>query len=60
MKGLNYKKFRESKKEYFVTKDGKFTKAEVIKKMGEWLMQNKHSEPTDFLETFQEIGRAHV
>ena len=50
---MDYKKFRESKKEYFVTKDGKLTKAEVIKKMGEWLMQNKHSEPTDFLETFQ-------
>ena len=53
MKGLNYKKFRESKKEYFVAKDGKFTKAEVIKKMGEWLMQNKQSEPEDFLEAFQ-------
>ncbi len=53
MKGLNYKKFRESKKEYFVTKNGRFTKAEVIKKMGEWLMQNKHSEPADFLEAFE-------
>ncbi len=50
---MDYKKFRESKKEYFATKDGKLTKAEVIKKMGEWLMQNKHSEPADFLETFQ-------
>lgn len=53
MKGLNYKKFRESKKEYFVTKDGRFTKTEVIKKMGEWLMQNKQSEPADFLEAFE-------
>lgn len=53
MKGLNYKKFRESKKEYFVTKDGRFTKVEVIKKMGEWLMQNKQSEPADFLEAFE-------
>ena len=53
MKGMDYKKFRKSKKEYFVTKDGKFTKAEVVKKMGEWLMQNKQSEPEDFLEAFQ-------
>jgi len=53
MKGMDYKKFRESKKEYFVTKEGKFTKKEVIQKMGEWLKQNETEEPWDFLEEYQ-------
>ena len=52
MKGMDYKKFRESEREYFTTKDGRFTKAEVIKQMGEWLKQNKSAEPEDFLNTF--------
>lgn len=52
MKGMNYKKFRESKNEYFVTKDGRFTKAEVVKKMSEWLKQNRSAEPEDFLEVY--------
>ncbi len=53
MKGMDYKKFRESKKEYFVTKDGKFTKKAVIQKMAEWLKQNETGEPEDFLEEYQ-------
>lgn len=52
MKGMDYKKFRESKKEYFDTKEGKFTKTEVIKKMAEWLKQNETGEPEDFLEDY--------
>ena len=50
---MDYKKFRESKKEYFVTKDGRFTKQEVIQKMAEWLKQNETGEPWDFLEEYQ-------
>jgi hypothetical protein len=53
MKGMDYKKFRESKKEYFVTKEGKFTKKEVIQKMAKWLKQNEAGEPWDFLEEHQ-------
>ncbi len=53
MKGMDYKNFRESKKEYFVTKDGRFTRAEVIKQMGEWLKQNKTAEPEEFLDAFE-------
>ncbi len=53
MKGMDYKKFRESKKEYFVTKDGKFTKKAVIQKMAEWLKQNEIGKPEDFLEEYQ-------
>ena len=50
---MNYKKFRESKKEYFVTKEGRFTKKEVIQKMSQWLKQNESGEPWDFLEEYQ-------
>ena len=53
MKGMDYKKFRESKKEYFVTKEGRFTKKEVIQKMSQWLKQNESGEPWDFLEEYQ-------
>ena len=52
MKGMDYKKFRESEKEYYTTKDGKFTKKEVIQKMAEWLKQNRSAEPEDFLENY--------
>ena len=50
---MDYRKFRESKKEYFDTKEGKFTKKEVIQKMAEWLKQNETGEPWDFLEEYQ-------
>ena len=53
MKGMDYRKFRESKKEYFDTKEGKFTKKEVIQKMVEWLKQNETGEPWDFIEEYQ-------
>jgi len=49
MKGMNYKKFRESKKEYFITKDGKFTKAEIIKQLEDWLTK-RMGEPQDFFD----------
>jgi hypothetical protein len=52
LKGMNYKKFRESKKEYFVTKDGRFTKAEIIKQLETWLTQ-KLGEPQDFFDKNQ-------
>jgi hypothetical protein len=46
---MNYKKFRESKKEYFITKDGRFTKAEIIKQLESWLTQ-RMGEPQDFFD----------
>ncbi len=46
---MNYKKFRESKKEYFITKDGKFTKAEIIKQLEDWLTK-RMGEPQDFFD----------
>ena len=46
---MNYKKFRESKKDHFVTKDGKFTKAEIIKQLENWLTQ-RLGEPQDFFD----------
>ena len=53
MKGMDYRRFRESKKEYFDTKEGKCTRKEVIQKMAEWLKQNETGEPWDFLEEYQ-------
>ena len=53
MKGMDYKKFRESKKEYYSTKEGRFTRKEVIQKMAEWLQQNKTAEPADFLVNYE-------
>jgi len=46
---MNYKKFRESKKDRFVTKDGTFTKAEIIKQLENWLTQ-RLGEPQDFFD----------
>ena len=47
--GMNYKKFRESKKDHFVTKDGRFTKTEIIKQLENWLTQ-RLGEPEDFFD----------
>jgi hypothetical protein len=49
LQSMNYKKFRDSKKEYFITKDGRFTKAEIIKQLETWLTQRK-GEPQDFFD----------
>ena len=44
---MNYKKFRESKNDHFITKDGRFTKAEIIKQLENWLTQ-RLGEPEEF------------
>ena len=49
MTGMNYKKFRESKKEYFITKDGRFTKGAIIKQLENWLT-HRLGEPQDFFD----------
>ena len=49
LKGMNYKKFRESKKEQFTTKNGRFTKTEIIKLLEKWLTQ-RMGEPQDFFD----------
>ncbi len=46
---MNYKKFRESKKKYFITNDGRFTKIEIIKKLESWLIE-RIGEPQDFFD----------
>ncbi len=52
MSGINYKKFRESKKEYFDTKEGKLTKQEVIRKLETWLKQ-RLGEPQEFFDNYE-------
>ncbi|MBI1829485.1 MAG: hypothetical protein HY222_04630 [Thaumarchaeota archaeon] len=49
LNSMNYKNFRESKKDRFVTKDGKFTKAEIIKQLENWLTQ-RLGKPQDFFD----------
>ena len=49
MTGMNYKKFRESKKEYFITKDGRFTKGAIIQQLENWLT-HRLGEPQDFFD----------
>jgi len=49
MTGMNYKKFRESKKEYFITKDGRFTREEIIQQLENWLT-HRLGEPQDFFD----------
>ena len=46
---MNYKKFRESKKEYFITTDGRFNKTDIIKQLENWLTQ-RMGEPQDFFD----------
>lgn len=52
MKGMNYKKFRESKDEFYITKDGRMSRIEVIQKLESFLKQ-KLGEGQDFFDEYQ-------
>jgi len=52
MKGMSYKKFRESKTEYYITNEGKMARAEIIKKLESFLKQ-KQGEGQDFFDRYQ-------
>ncbi len=49
---MSYKKFRESKKEYFVTKEGTLTKKEITKKLEAWMIQ-RLGDQQDFLDKYE-------
>ncbi len=49
---MSYKKFRESKAEYYTTNEGKMTRAEIIKKLEAFLKQ-KEGEGQDFFDKYQ-------
>ncbi len=52
MKGMNYKKFRESKNEFYITKDGRMSRLEVIQKL-ELFLKQKLGEGQDFFDQYQ-------
>jgi hypothetical protein len=52
MKGMRYKKFRESQAPYYDTIEGRMSRAEVIKKLESFLKQ-KLGEGQDFFDKFQ-------
>lgn len=52
MKGMSYKKFRESKIQHYSTKEGQLTRAEIIKKLESFLKQ-KQGEGQDFFDKYE-------
>jgi len=52
MKGMNYKEFRKSQAEFYLTKEGRMSRAEVIKKLESFLKQ-KLGEGQDFFDEYQ-------
>lgn len=52
MKGMSYKRFREYQAEFYITKEGRMSRAEVIKKLESFLKQ-KLGEGQDFFDEYQ-------
>ena len=52
MKVITYKKFRESEKPYYLSKEGRLTRAEVVKKLESFLKQ-KLGEGQDFFDQYE-------
>jgi hypothetical protein len=51
-KGMNYKRFRESYAEYYVSKDGRLGRSEVIKNLESFLKQQL-GEGQDFFDKYE-------
>lgn len=52
MKIITYKKFRESEQPYYLSKEGRLSRAEVVKKLESFLKQ-KLGEGQDFFEQYE-------
>lgn len=52
MKGMSYKKFRESQTEFYITTEGRLSRAEVIKKLESFIVQ-KRGRDQDFFDKYQ-------
>ena len=52
MKGMNYKKFRESEAKYYSTKEGRKSRGEIIKGLESFLKQ-KLGEGQDFFNKYE-------
>ncbi len=51
-KGMNYKRFRESHAEYYMSKDGGLSRSEVIKNLESFLKQQL-GEGQDFFDEYE-------
>ncbi len=51
-KGMNYKKFRESNVEYYISTEGRMSRTEVIKKLESFLKQQL-GEGKDFFDKYE-------
>ena len=52
MKGMSYKKFREVQAEFYITKEGRKSRSEVIKKL-ELFLKQKLGEGQDFFDQYE-------
>jgi len=52
MKGMDYKRFREHAVEFYMTTEGKLSRAEVIKRLESFIVK-KQGEGTDFFDKYQ-------
>jgi hypothetical protein len=52
MRGMTYRKFRESQVQYYLTKEGRFSREEVIKKL-ETFLKDKLGEGQDFFDQYE-------
>ena len=52
MKVITYKKFRESEQPYYLSKEGKLSRSEVVKKLESFLKQ-KLGEGQDFFNQYE-------
>lgn len=51
-KGMNYKKFRASRAEYYASNQGRLNRAEVIKKLESFIVE-KQGEGQDFFDKYE-------
>jgi hypothetical protein len=52
MKGMDYKRFRESEVAFYNTTEGRLSRAEVIKKLESFILQ-RQGEGQDFFDRYQ-------
>ena len=51
-KGMNYKKFRQVSAPYYISTEGRLTRAQVIKKLESFIVQ-KQGEGQDFFDKYE-------
>ncbi len=52
MKSISYKRFRENETAYYMTKEGKLSRSEVVKMLESYIVQEK-GEGVDFFKEYE-------